>query len=132
MHKRVVALLLGAAVCAIATAGGDALADVDLANTSWSSPEGSGCNVEITFNGNGTATVTEVHHGQSRTDSAHWTTDGSEVHVTYDKWQGGLDGIYVRGGTVVGQSIDAIKVTETYQDEDSGTQRARACSFLKQ
>ena len=132
MHKRVAALLCGAAICAIATVCGDAQADVDLANSTWSSPEGSGCNIDVTFNANGTATVTEVHHGQNRTDSAHWTTDGSEIHVTYDKWQGGLDGIFVQGGTMIGQNIDALKVTETYQDEDTGTSRARACTFIKQ
>ncbi len=105
-----------------------ALAATDLANTSWSSPADSGCGIDIHFNPGGTATIFKTELLATHRDTAHWTQEGSEMHLTYDTWGGGLDGGFWQGGVEAGEAVTSIHATETYQD-DTGATHARACIF---
>jgi hypothetical protein len=116
------------AVCVLALAFGTAFALTDLANTTWSSSADTDCGIEITFNANGTATIFKTQLMATHRDTAHWSMEGSELHVNYDNWQGGLEGSLWEGGSQAGINVETIHATETYQD-DSGSTRARACIF---
>jgi len=116
------------AVCVLAFASDTALALTDLANTTWSSPADSDCGIDISFNRDGTATVSKTQEMTTHRDTAHWSLEGSEFHLTYDNWQGGIEGSLWEGGSQLGINVETIHGTETYQD-DSGATRARACIF---
>ena len=105
-----------------------ALAVTDLANTTWSSPGDTGCGIEISFNPDGTATVSKFQQFTTHRDTAHWAMQGTELHLTYDNWQGGIDGSFWEGGSDAGINVETIHATENYQD-DSGDMRSRACIF---
>lgn len=105
-----------------------AIAVTKLDNTSWSSPPDAGCGIYVTFNLDGTATVSKTESMATHRDTAHWTQEGSELHLTYDSWGGGLDGSFWEGGVNAGQAMESIHATETYQD-DTGFTHTRECIF---
>ena len=118
------------AVSVLALAFGTALALTNLANTTWSSSADTDCGIEISFNADGTATVFRTQLMATHRDTAHWTLEGSAFHLTYDNWQGGMEGSLWEGGSQAGINVETIHATESYQD-DSGSTRARACIFQK-
>lgn len=115
----------------LAYAPGAACDDTDLAGTEWSSPSDTGCGIDIRFNRDGTAAVFETLLGVTHRDNAHWTVDGTEFHLTYDTWHGGIEGAFWQGGSIAGVVAESIEATETYPDVDSGADRTRACIFEK-
>ncbi|HXQ42911.1 MAG TPA: hypothetical protein VN821_16710 [Candidatus Udaeobacter sp.] len=128
MSKLVKFSCVAIAICVLAWAFDAAFALTDLANTTWSSSADTGCGIDISFNSGGTATVMKTQVMATHRDTAHWTMEGSELHLTYDNWQGGIEGSFWEGGSELGINVEAIHATETYQD-DSGATRARACIF---
>ena len=117
------------AVGVLALAFGTAFAFPELANTTWSSPSDTDCGIDISFNPDGTATVSKTAGMALHRDTAHWTREGSALHLTYDNWQGGIDGTLSEGGSDAGIAVESIHATENYQDADSGAMRARSCIF---
>ncbi len=116
------------AVSVLALAFDSALAFPDLGNTTWSSPADSDCGIDVTFYVGGTATVLKSQQMAVHRDTAHWVLEGTELHLTYDNWQGGIEGNLSEGGSVAGIAVESIHATETYQD-DSGAAHARTCIF---
>jgi len=116
------------ALCVLALTFGVALAATDLANTTWSSSADSGCGIDIRFKADGTATVFKTELMALHRDTAHWTQQGSEFHLTYDTWSGGIEGGFWDGGNMLGIAVTSIRATETYQD-DTGATHARECTF---
>jgi len=128
MGKLVKFFCVAIATSVLALAFDTAFALTNLANTTWSSSADTDCGIEISFNSGGTATVMKTQLMATHRDTAHWTMAGSELHLTYDNWQGGIEGSLWEGGSELGINVEAIHATETYED-DSGATRARACIF---
>jgi hypothetical protein len=117
------------AIGVLALAFDTASAFPQLANTTWSSPADTDCGIDVTFNLDGTATVSKTQLMAVHRDTAHWSQEGSALHLTYDNWQGGIDGTFWEGGSEAGIAVETIHATENYQDADSGGMRARSCTF---
>lgn len=128
MSKLVKFFCVAIAIGVLALAIDTAFAFTNLANTTWSSSSDTDCGIEISFNSGSTATVLKTQLMATHRDTAHWTMEGSELHLTYDNWQGGIEGSLWEGGSELGTNVEAIHATETYQD-DSGATRARSCIF---
>jgi hypothetical protein len=90
MCKPITILSAVVAICLLTAWSAVVLAEPNLAGTSWSSPSDTGCGIDISFNRDGTAMVSKTHLLLTHRDTAHWTQEGSELHLTYDTWQGGI------------------------------------------
>jgi hypothetical protein len=92
----------------------------DLGGSSWIAVNE--CNLDVTFNADGTAVVT-YDDGSYR--MAHWTMDGDALHLTYDHFYGGIEG--------VGSESDRghIEATETTRNESTQAVRSLSCKLNK-
>ena len=116
--------LLAVALLTVATSGvAITQSSDDLGGTSWEADQllDVECYLTVTFHADGTATVdiTDIHPAWE----AHWTMDGDKLHLTYDRYYGGIDG--TRSST----DRRHIDGTETTRDKDTKEVQTVPCNL---
>jgi hypothetical protein len=108
------------AISATAVISHTALAQSDLGGTAWRSTN-KGCDIDIDFRSDGTATV-YAFMGVDE-DTASWTLDGTVLHLKYDTWYGGVEGTM--------SDSNRINATVTWQSKSTQVVHNDPCILIK-